>query len=176
MMPVLRGTHSALTISAMPARRAGATGRLGELLRSRRAHATGFRVLAGLGDCKTARAYRRRHPSVIGLRGTGYCCGRSDAERLAQATRTLSAFDRSRGSRPLATLGGFCAIEGTRAPDLLARLAPLDFGPSAFPVGSFAQAGIDHVGVLHIHRQAAEAIPKFWCLIRGWIRYGKWTQ
>lgn len=39
-------------------------------------------------------------------------------------------------------------INGPVAEDLLARLAPLDFSLSNFQVGTFAQTGIHHVGVL----------------------------
>jgi heterotetrameric sarcosine oxidase gamma subunit len=56
-------------------------------------------------------------------------------------------------------------IERTAAAELLARLAPLDFDLSAFPVGSFAQTGINHVGVL-IHRLREEwfdvLVPYTW--------------
>jgi heterotetrameric sarcosine oxidase gamma subunit len=49
--------------------------------------------------------------------------------------------------------------------DLLARLAPLDVSLPAFPVGTFAQTGIHHVGVL-LRRISAEIfeilIPVTW--------------
>ena len=116
---------------------------------------------SGLGDCKNARTtgvsicYRLTRDRIL-LRS-------DDAERLAQATRTLSATEVA--VLDLSHARWVLRLEGTRTPDLLARLAPLDFGPSAFPVGSFAQTGIDHVGVL-VHRQTAERyevlVPYTW--------------
>jgi heterotetrameric sarcosine oxidase gamma subunit len=39
-------------------------------------------------------------------------------------------------------------LEGPGTPGLLSRLAAIDFSETSFPVGSFVQAGIHHVGVL----------------------------
>ena len=116
---------------------------------------------SGLGDCKTARTtgvsicYRLARDRIL-LRS-------DDAARLAQATRTLSATEVA--VLDLSHARWVLRLEGTRTPDLLARLAPLDFGPSAFPVGSFAQTGINHIGVL-VHRHTAERydvlVPYTW--------------
>ncbi|MEL6977789.1 MAG: hypothetical protein AAGM38_03805 [Pseudomonadota bacterium] len=43
------------------------------------------------------------------------------------------------------------AVEGDDAEALLARLAPIDFSPGAFPIEGFAQTGAHHISVL-IHR------------------------
>lgn len=45
---------------------------------------------------------------------------------------------------------------GAAAPDLLARLLPIDFHPQAFGPGRFVQSGIHGAGVL-VHRGADEA-------------------
>ena len=42
-------------------------------------------------------------------------------------------------------------LEGSDAPEVLSRGAPIDFHDSAFPLGAFAQTGIHHTPVL-IHR------------------------
>lgn len=56
-------------------------------------------------------------------------------------------------------------IEGPGAEGLLSRVMALDFADAAFPVGSFAQAGLHHVGVLvdrHGRDQFTLLIPTSW--------------
>lgn len=57
------------------------------------------------------------------------------------------------------------AINGTGAEGLLSRVIAIEFSEVAFPVGTFAQAGLHHVGVL-IRRTAKDAftilIPTTW--------------
>jgi heterotetrameric sarcosine oxidase gamma subunit len=116
---------------------------------------------SGLGDYKTARivdgsiCYRLARDRIL-LRS-------SNTVRLLQATSSLPSTVVA--CLDLSHARWVMQIEGARAPDLLARLAPLDFGVAAFPVESFAQTGIDHVGVL-IHRRAVEhfevLVPYTW--------------
>lgn len=116
---------------------------------------------AGLGDYKTARiadgsiCYRLARDRVL-LRS-------NNIERLMRATSWLPPADVA--SLDLSHARWVLQVEGARAPDLLARLAPLDFSLPAFPVESFTQTGIDHVGVL-VHRRTAERfevlVPYTW--------------
>ncbi len=64
-------------------------------------------------------------------------------------------------------------VEGTMAPEVLSRGAPLDFHDSAFPVGAFAQTGIHHTPVL-IHRVSAaryeiDALRTFALTVWHWL-------
>ncbi|WP_052730468.1 hypothetical protein [Sphingomonas sp. SRS2] len=56
-------------------------------------------------------------------------------------------------------------VEGPGAGDLLSRVMALDFSEQAFPVGSFAQGSLHHVGVL-VDRHAADRfdllVPTTW--------------
>jgi heterotetrameric sarcosine oxidase gamma subunit len=117
--------------------------------------------LSGLGGYKTARiadgsiCYRLAHDRIL-LRS-------NNTVQLVRATSvlpstTVSFLDLSHSRWVL-------QFEGARAPSLLARLAPLDFSLAGFPVESFAQTAIDHVGVL-IHRRTVECfevlVPYTW--------------
>jgi heterotetrameric sarcosine oxidase gamma subunit len=116
---------------------------------------------SGLGDYKTARTagafvcYRLARDRIL-LRS-------DDATGLAEMMSTLRETEVA--VLDLSHARWVLRFERTTAAELLARLAPLDFDLSAFPVGSFAQTGINHVGVL-IHRLRAERfdvlVPYTW--------------
>jgi heterotetrameric sarcosine oxidase gamma subunit len=116
---------------------------------------------SGLGDYKTARtagafvSYRLA-PDRILLRS-------DDATGIAEMISTLPETEVA--VLDLSHARWVLRFETTTAAELLARLAPLDFDLSAFPVGSFAQTGINHIGVL-IHRLRAERfdvlVPYTW--------------
>lgn len=56
-------------------------------------------------------------------------------------------------------------IQGPGAAGLLSRVIALDFSEAAFPVGTFAQTGLHHVGVLvdrHERDQFTVLIPTTW--------------
>jgi methylglutamate dehydrogenase subunit D len=115
----------------------------------------------GLGDYKTARTagafvcYRLARDRLL-LRS-------DDVAGLAEMMNTLRETEVA--VLDLSHARWVLRIEKTAAAELLARLAPLDFDLSAFPVGSFAQTGINHVGAL-IHRLRAERfdvlVPYTW--------------
>jgi heterotetrameric sarcosine oxidase gamma subunit len=65
-----------------------------------------------------------------------------------QSSPSLAALDLSHSRTRI-------VFEGPAAQDVMARLAPIDFGLTALPVDSFVQTGIHHVGVL-IHRPTAK--------------------
>jgi methylglutamate dehydrogenase subunit D len=83
---------------------------------------------------------------------------RSDHPLALASTPELAALDLSQARVRL-------RLEGPGAAGLLARLAALDFSDATFPVGSFAQAGMHHIGVL-IDRLGQEEfellIPTTW--------------
>lgn len=66
---------------------------------------------------------------------------RSVAAFDVENTDDLVALDLSDARRCL-------ELKGPGAADLLGRVMAIDFSIGAFPVGSFVQAGLDHIGVL----------------------------
>jgi heterotetrameric sarcosine oxidase gamma subunit len=151
---------SAATISAAPP---GALVQLAGWETFSEAAEPGLRILgfSGLGDYKTARiadgsiCYRLARDRIL-LRS-------SNTVRLVRATSFLPST--AVACLDLSHARWVLQIEGAHATDLLARLAPLDFSLVAFPVESFAQTAIDHVGVL-IHRRTVERfevlVPYTW--------------
>jgi methylglutamate dehydrogenase subunit D len=116
---------------------------------------------SGLGDYKTART------------AGAFVCYRLAPDRILLRSDDATGIAEMMSTRPEAEVAVLdlshsrwvLRFETTTAAELLARLAPLDFDLSAFPVGSFAQTGINHVGAL-IHRLRAERfdvlVPYTW--------------
>ncbi len=117
--------------------------------------------LQGLGDYRKAR------------QAGDVTCFRIAPDRLLLAHRdplalsaSVEVLDPARAaSLDLTHARWIITISGREAPALLARLLPLDLSPGVFPVGSFAQSGLHHVGVLLHHRADARYdlyVPVTW--------------
>ena len=95
----------------------------------------------GLGLSEDYRKPWRGNDAVVWRIAPDRVLIRSDHLLAITSTLDLAALDLSQARVRL-------QFEGPGTAGLLARLAALDFSETSFPVGSFAQTGIHHVGVL----------------------------
>jgi heterotetrameric sarcosine oxidase gamma subunit len=95
----------------------------------------------GFGLCADYRSPWRGKDAVVWRIAPDRVLIRSDHPLALASTSDLVALDLSQARVRL-------RLEGPGTAGLLARLAALDFSEASFPVTSFAQTGMHHIGVL----------------------------